>query len=403
MDISMSLSGAKIRRKRLNFLLYCIFFVHIFTGCGLQEYESEKQEEYQFFSVDSTEWNDLDFLDERLDKAEIILIGESHGIECNQKIEMKFLKYLYTNHGVRYYLCELPHSVCMKMNDFLASGNIDILDEFFIHAKGTNTYTEEIYQKWLELYEFNKSLPEADKVKVVGVECELVTEYAMEVIVELLSTEKEVPLEIADIMNQLIKKSYRCEDIEYILYEIEVNEPIYKEYVGEENLFHIRHILENIEIGYFVHEKNTDQERYMIRDQAMYKNFVKLSAFNEQGKYFGQFGLNHVYQMEERGVRGFASRLKENGYDGKIVSIPIEYKNCSRLYFDQDDKACVEDNFFVETSADIDMEIWNNLSKDKAVIYSAVEEESPYYHLKDYLQYMILIRDCEAATPLEME
>lgn len=150
-------------------------------------------------------------------------------------------------------------------------------------------------------------------MKVVGVECELVTEYAMEVIVELLSTEKEVPLEIADIMNQLIKKSYRCEDIEYILYEIEVNEPIYKEYVGEENLFHIRHILENIEIGYFVHEKNTDQERYMIRDQAMYKNFVKLSAFNEQGKYFGQFGLNHVYQMEERGVRWFASRLKENG------------------------------------------------------------------------------------------
>lgn len=99
----------------------------------------------------------------------------------------------------------------------------------------------------------------------------------------------------------------------------------------------------------------------------------------------------------------FASRLKENGYDGKIVSIPIEYKNCSRLYFDQNDKACVEDNFFVETSADIDMEIWNNLSKDKAVIYSAVEEESPYYHLKEYLQYMILIRDCEAATPLEME
>lgn len=57
----------------------------------------------------------------------------------------------------------------------------------------------------------------------------------------------------------------------------------------------------------------------------------------------------------------------------------------------------------METSADIDMEIWNNLSKDKAVIYSAVEEDSPYYHLKDYLQYMILIRDCEAATPLEME
>ena len=51
----------------------------------------------------------------------------------------------------------------------------------------------------------------------------------------------------------------------------------------------------------------------MIRDQAMYKNFVKLSAFNEQGKYFGQFGFNHVYQMEERGVRWFASRLKENG------------------------------------------------------------------------------------------
>ena len=138
--------------------------------------------------------------------------------------------------------------------------------------------------------------------------------------------------------------------------------------MGEENLFHIRHILENIEIGYFAHEKNTGQERYMIRDQAMYKNFVKLSAFNGQGKYFGQFGLNHVYQMEEKGVRWFASRLKANGYDGKIVSIPIEYEKCRRLYFDQNEKACVEDNFFMETSADIDIEILNNLSKEKAIM-----------------------------------
>ena len=396
----MRLLDAKI--KRFIKMIYCIFFVCAFTGCGLQGYECEVKEGYRSITVDSAEWDDLAFLDERLDKAEIILIGEAHGIGCNQKIEMKFLKYLYEKYGVRYYLCELPHSVCIKMNEFLESGNTDILDEFFNNSKGTNAYTEENYQKWIELYEFNKTLSDADKIKVVGVESELQPEYGMDIITELLPLDKELPLAIADMIKQLTKKSYGCEDIEYMLYEMEINESIWKAYMGEDILFHIRHILRNMKTGYFIYaENNTSQEQYMIRDQAMYKNFVELSTYNGQGKYFGQFGVDHVYQIEDKGVKWFASRLKANGYDGKIVSIPIEYKNCNRLYFEQNDKPCIDDSFFIDYCSAINKEIVDNLSEEKAVIYSAIEEESPYYHLKDAFQYVIIVKDCDAAIPLE--
>ena len=35
----------------------------------------------------------------------------------------------------------------------------------------------------------------------------------------------------------------------------------------------------------------------------------------------------------------------------------------------------------------------------RAVIYSAVEEKSPYHHLTDYIQYVIIVKDSDPAAP----
>ena len=109
------------------------------------ESEIGRENLYSFLSLDRTNTNDLSFLDKRLDNAEIIFVGEDHGIKCTTDIEMKLLKYLVQNYGITYYLCELPHSVDIKMNEYLESGNPDILDEFYKSSVGTATYTKESY------------------------------------------------------------------------------------------------------------------------------------------------------------------------------------------------------------------------------------------------------------------
>ena len=309
------------------------------------------------------------------------------------------IEYLKEKYELKYYLCELPHSVAIKMNEFFESGNKDILEEFYRGSAGTNTYTEESYQRWVELYELNQTLSKDDKITMVGVECELIPEYAMGVICELLP-DKEAPAEIAPMVEQIKKNVCTPEEIADMLSTIEENETICENYFGDK-MFDIKHMLKNIEIGYHVHEKDTNHDKYMIRDQAMYDNFVVLNSRNKQGKYFGQFGYLHALQSEEQGVKWFASLLKENGYDGKIASIMVEYKNCHRIYFNDYNTPCI-DTMDTGPMADISQEVIGNLSKDNAVIYSAVEEKSPYHHLTDYIQYVIIVKDSEQAVPLEM-
>lgn len=73
----------KIKMKRIIYVL-CLVLVHITVGCGMQNKEYEEEIIYSSISLDNNHLDDLSFFDERLDKAEVILIGESHGIECNQ-------------------------------------------------------------------------------------------------------------------------------------------------------------------------------------------------------------------------------------------------------------------------------------------------------------------------------
>lgn len=54
-----------------------------------------------------------------------------------------------------------------------------------------------------------------------------------------------------------------------------------------------------------------------------------------------------------------------------------------------------------EPTSGLDPASRENLLKENAVIYSAVEENSPYHHLVDYIQYVIIVRDSDSAIPLE--
>jgi uncharacterized iron-regulated protein len=62
-----------------------------------------------------------------IENSKLILAGEIHGIDQPQKFDVDFFKYLHENHNVNHYLAELDFVQANFMNDFLESGDEELL------------------------------------------------------------------------------------------------------------------------------------------------------------------------------------------------------------------------------------------------------------------------------------
>lgn len=92
---------------------------------------------------------------------------------------------------------------------------------------------------------------------------------------------------------------------------------------------------ENITYGFELHNKNssTIHDFNTYRDEIMYKNFISIYNHLPKGKYYGQFGRNHIYQNQQMGIEWFASLFnkKQSPLSNKILSITYAYKDCQML------------------------------------------------------------------------
>ncbi len=100
------------------------------------------------------------------------MTGEYHGVSSNSLLELEFLKYFSDKLHLKYYLQELPYSYSCRLNDYLKSGDEEILDEAFNYMKGSNGYSKEFHNKWIEVYKLNQDLSEENKIEIIGVDVE---------------------------------------------------------------------------------------------------------------------------------------------------------------------------------------------------------------------------------------
>lgn len=423
--------------KAKKLWLFCLIlssFLCFFTACSntnqskVTSTKANNSDKIDFLknnysSIDISDNNDFStfkLLDSSLEDYEIFFTAENHAIAVNSQLELKFIKYFKQKAGIKYLLLEIPYSDGQILNQYLATGDESIIAEMYKPLKGTFAWNKQSYDNWKKIYELNKSLPEDEKITVIGIDIEHQYVNAIRYLNSLIpnKTPPKVTEEYIEKIKQIFKKTNSLSHAETsgefskkLDQSIKSNRKMYEEYFGEK-LFDFELVNENIIAQ--VKAYKDDNAFNQIRDERMYENFKKIYPHIQKGKFYGQWGLNHAFQREQMNTSWLASRM--NGSDspvkGKVLSIVYLYKNCKyrtaheyKLQNITTSKS-LEDVF--SPLADNDITIFkltgNNSPFEKQIYWPYSQSFTGTIPTEgkttDYFQFLILIKNSDSTTPL---
>lgn len=386
----------------------------------MQEYLKENYSSIDL--EDESEFKDLAIMDSDIEGKEIFFTAEKHGTKANEQLNMKFLKYFKEKTDFKYYLCELPYSDTYFINKYLETGDIKILEDIYKPLKGTFEWNKDSYNHLKKLYEYNNTLPKGSRIQVVGADIEHQPINAYKFLVDVLP-DKEAPKEIKSVIDK-IKSTFNDLDkfdetfaqcSNELQKNIEKNENIYKEYLGENftgfNLVNLN-VLNIVES--YKHEEYVDWNN--TRDNMIYENFQILQKELPKGKYYGQWGLNHTFQSKEKDIMWFAAYLNSDDsiFKDKILTVIYNYDNCKMM-------GKTDNMGYTNNELNIiypQIKETNDLLEGNLNIYKLTSENSPfsetpmYYtfngeeieaNMLDFFQYIVCIKNSKATEPLNDE
>lgn len=414
--------------KTISLILGSIMLISTLGGCSSNiRVSADKHKMHQYIKENyslinpdkENDFSDLAIMDNDLKYKEIFFTGEAHGIKANVKLNMKFLKYFKEKTDFKYYLCELSYSDAYFLNKFLENGDMKILEDMYKPLKGTFAWNKDSYNQWKELYEFNKSLPEDKKIQVVGIDIEHQPVNALRYMNSVLP-KKEAPKEISSILGELntiwngkgnVDDNELGRYCEKLKKDIEQKENIYKQYLGEDFLG-FKLVNENIlyrNEAYSARGYDFDK----IRDERMYENFKQVYETLPKGKYYGQWGLNHIFQNEQEDVKWVAAAMngEYSQLNSKILSIAYVYDNCKYMSKEQNQTYSVGDVISYNSKQNI----LNGFIKQDYTLFKLNGKDSPFSSgmiwpfvdgkpnkgvTTDFFQYVVVIRNSQATEPL---
>lgn len=416
---------SKINVKLLNkIIIINLFIIIIFTSCDFkksteQNIDKYLSKNYSKLVLDSNEdFSSFKLLDKDLKKNEVFLTGEIHGTTMNTELELSFLKYLKEKANIKYYLSELSYSDAYFLNKYLDTGDENILKELFEELKDTPGCTKETYNKWIKVYEFNKTLPNDKKIKVIGIDIEHQENIAIHCMYSLIP-KNEPPEKIKPLIKKL-QDAYENNGVtaKFAKYfslnlkkDINENYDIYKEYLGEK-FFDFSLINDNLCTSFKAYNDMTNFNK--IRDMQMYENFINIYNNLPEGKFYGHFGAAHIYQHNMYDdTYSLASLMnnKNSPVKGKVISIIYVYNNCK--IFNPLNAQTIstintlkEDNIFksyLETNTTLfKLNGWNS-PFDKSLIWELLSPSGiPTKGVTtDYYQYMVVIKNSHPMEPIK--
>ncbi len=181
------------------------------------------------------------------------------------------------------------------------------------------------------------------------------------------------------------------------------------------HLFQFQYVVNNIiktQQCSKIDNPDKETEFLKLREKYMYDNFSILYNKFPKGKYYGQFGLEHVLQHKSSITESFAARISNNNskLKGKVYSIGYVYEQCEGIAFGSDGKY---HTYILDNGDNFDA---FNLNND-VTLFRLNEQNSPfrtkliwpYYDsiispiggvLTDYLQGIVVIKGFGASGPI---
>ena len=366
---------------------------------------------------DIDDFSGLELIKKDLKNKKIVFTGEDHALNKDNLFKIKMIKYLKKEMELNYCLDEIPYTSAYFINKYLETGDENILKRVFKNSKGTAFCNKDDYRSYKQLYEFNQTLPENKRIKILGPDIEHSSKTSLDYIVDIMKDKDLCTTSLKYLMINLKNYDNSNDDkvklktsVENLLKDISKNEDIYKK-IFKEEFENFRYVSNNIQqmcISYLQPHNKWN----IIRDNYIYKNFKYLDSKINDAKYFGQWGGFHILQetfydeFNKSKIDFFASLLnKDKKYKGKILSIHYGYQNSGAV-----------DEI---TSSQIDSILFDDYvnSQDDAILFKLNNKFTPFsskfiwpfehkfkakkdQYTSDYIQYLLMIKDSKVSKPL---
>lgn len=268
--------------------------------------------------------------------TKMILAGELHYFENNYQLKLEFIKYLHERKKINDVIIEYPVSYQRLYTRFLSHTSNRLLTNLnYLSLDSTNE------KKFiLRLDEYNKTLPDLEKIKIHCVDVEKNSLFAFEALYQTFP-KKEIPKELLKAYSLLkqadkrmkIKPRKDKQLIDFLIKDFDKSKEKYEGFLLE-NATTYKSILEGLRIGLL---SDINSKDFLIeRENFIYKNIISIMNSNKSMTAFAQLGLAHCSLMKDDTVfsefpfESIAYKL-QNNFDSpvknKVFSMMQYYTN----------------------------------------------------------------------------
>ncbi len=261
----------------------------------------------------------------------VVFLGEGHGVAKNTELKLAFIKYLNENLSMRYLIEEAGYCSAIIIDRYLRTGDERLIAWMISAAPGTYIYTEEYYEFFLRLYEYNKSLPEDRKIIILGIDVEHQVSFGLEVLSTFAIEGAEMPASVKTVFDTIMHEQPTADRLAAALETVEANEKAFRGYLGDgytDFYFGLRSIWQ---AWVFYSEKAHD---LATREAFICENFRDLYALHEMDLCFGMFGEAHSGRTGRFAYQKSLAYHLDSEFEptkGRVVSFVCLYWKCMSI------------------------------------------------------------------------
>lgn len=224
----------------------------------------------------------------------LFLCGELHYFENNWAIKVAFVQFFNKKYSVNRVFIEYPCSYDHLYNSYLLYGDSSVFT--YLPYITPDTLNEKRFL--LELRKYNLSLPDSNKVSVVGIDIE------KNAIVSLRELYKLYPIQInpAILKSYLLISKWRSKERISERKTKHIVRRLYEDFYSKQSEFRIalqgnfmryKRIIDGLYLGFMSQFNVDDQALVVRREKFMIDGILDELSSSKQDKYFGQLGLAH--------------------------------------------------------------------------------------------------------------
>ncbi len=258
--------------------------------------------------------------DSVIQNHQFFFVGEVHGYKANYEIAFKLLEELKRKVDIKYIIVEADWADGKFLNQAIQNEDTVTIKKNLAKYEGAPCWTREQYDFYKNLINLNKKYN--NKIQIVGFDIDEGGFYnSIKRINELKRKYYEPEDSVLNEMKNFYYLDESCNDyLRSLIHKVDDKEYSVKD--KQEYCLLLYNILDGNIAQNALSNRNEDE----IRDSCMIENYKRIDKILEIGdkKMFGEWGYDHVYQKDVRGIHWFCSGL-QNDLNKSIYSYEIYY------------------------------------------------------------------------------